>query len=114
MLNACSPEQIETWVKPNIAGKRHECYAITEPGAGSDVDAIEATARRDSDSYVLNGEKWPVTSANHAAHFLFQAKLTDCPHSRSPTLFFVAIGTPAVGRGPPPAPRPPSEPRRWG
>src|SRR5690606_21453386 len=83
MLKACSPYQIETWVKPNIAGKRHECYAITEPGAGSDVDAIEATARRDGDFYVLNGEKWHVTSANLADHFIFQAKIADGLHAGS-------------------------------
>lgn len=96
MLNACSPQQIETWVKPNIEGKRHECYAITEPGAGSDVDAIEATARRDGDSYVLNGEKWHVTSANHADHFVFQAKLTDGLHAGSHSLFFVDMEAPGV------------------
>ena len=96
MLNASSPYQIETWVKPNIAGKRHECYAITEPGAGSDVDAIEATARRDGDSYVLNGEKWHVTSAKLADHFVFQAKIVDGPHAGSHSLFFVDMGTPGV------------------
>lgn len=96
MLKACSPYQIETWVKPNIAGLRHECYAITEPGAGSDVDAIEATARRDGDHYVLNGEKWHVTSANHADHFIFQAKLADGPHAGSHSLFFVDMDTPGV------------------
>ena len=31
--------QLETWIKPTIRGERHECYAITEEGAGSDVDA---------------------------------------------------------------------------
>lgn len=96
MLKACSPHQIETWVKPNIAGKRHECYAITEPGAGSDVDAIEATARRDGDAYVLNGEKWHVTSANLADHFIFQAKIADGPHAGSHSLFFVDMDTPGV------------------
>lgn len=96
MLKACSPYQIETWVKPNIAGKRHECYAITEPGAGSDVDAIEATARRDGDFYVLNGEKWHVTSANLADHFIFQAKIADGLHAGSHSLFFVDMDTPGV------------------
>src|SRR3990172_4248608 len=52
-----TPEQIETWLKPAIRGDRHECYAITEAGAGSDVDAIQATARREGDEYVLAGEK---------------------------------------------------------
>ena len=52
-----SAEQLERWILPTIRGERHECYAITEEVAGSDVDAIEATARRDGDVYVLNGRK---------------------------------------------------------
>src|SRR5579875_2563798 len=41
-----TPDQIERYVEPAIRGEREECYAITEEGAGSDVDAIVATARR--------------------------------------------------------------------
>ena len=41
-----TPYQIEHFVRPAIAGEREECYAITEEGAGSDVSALEATARR--------------------------------------------------------------------
>lgn len=96
MAEACTPYQIETWVKPNIEGRRHECYAITEAGAGSDVDAIEATARRDGDSYILDGEKWHVTSANLADHFIFQAKLANGPHAGSHALFFVDMDTPGI------------------
>jgi len=96
MLDACSPYQMETWVKPNVRGERHECYAITEEDAGSDVDAIKATARRDGDDYILNGEKWHVTSANHADHFIFQAKIADGPHKGAHCLFFVDQGTPGV------------------
>ena len=68
MVDACagSSHQMETWVMPNIRGERHECYAITEAEAGSDVEAIQATARREGDDYLLNGEKWHVTSANRA------------------------------------------------
>ncbi len=40
-----SDHQMQTWILPTIRGEQHECYAITEAGAGSDVDAIEATAR---------------------------------------------------------------------
>jgi acyl-CoA dehydrogenase len=68
-------EQLERWVVPTIRGERRECYAITEEGAGSDVDAIEATALRDGDGYLLDGVKWHVTSFNHADHVFFQAKL---------------------------------------
>ncbi|HEY8116205.1 MAG TPA: acyl-CoA dehydrogenase family protein, partial [Actinomycetota bacterium] len=53
-----SREQLERWILPTIRGERQECYAITEEVAGSDVDAIQATARRDGDEYVLNGRKW--------------------------------------------------------
>ena len=70
-----SEHQMDTWIKPTIRGEMHECYAITEEGAGSDVDAIEATARRDGDDYVLNGVKMHVTSFNHAAYCFFQAKI---------------------------------------
>jgi acyl-CoA dehydrogenase len=50
-------DQIERYVRPAISGEREECDAITEEGAGSDVDVIAATARRDGDHYLLNGVK---------------------------------------------------------
>lgn len=67
--------QMERWVRPTIAGDLHECYAITEEGSGSDVEALTATAERDGDGYVLNGVKWHVTSFNEAQYVFFQAKL---------------------------------------
>jgi alkylation response protein AidB-like acyl-CoA dehydrogenase len=96
MIGPCSDYQMETWVMPNIRGDRNECYAITEEHAGSDVDAIRATARREGDDYILNGEKWHVTSANKADHFIFQAKLDSGPNAGKHALFFVDIDTPGV------------------
>ncbi|MEX1109307.1 MAG: acyl-CoA dehydrogenase family protein [Dongiaceae bacterium] len=96
MIGPCSDYQMETWVKPNIRGERNECYAITEEHAGSDVEAIRAMARREGDDYVLNGEKWHVTSANKADHFIFQAKLDGGPNAGKHALFFVDIDTPGV------------------
>ncbi len=69
-----TPDQVERYLKPTIRGEREECYAITEESAGSDVDAIEATARRDGSEWVLNGVKWHVTSFNTADYCFFQAK----------------------------------------
>jgi alkylation response protein AidB-like acyl-CoA dehydrogenase len=89
-------EQIERWLKPAIRGERHECYAITEAGAGSDVDAIEATARRDGDGYVLNGEKMHVTSYNTADYVFFQAKLVGGDHEGEHAMFVVDKDTPGV------------------
>ena len=91
-----SDEQIERWIVPTIRGERHECYAITEEFAGSDVDAISATARRDGDDYVLNGVKWHVTSFNTADHVFFQAKIADGPNAGAHALFVVDKDTPGV------------------
>lgn len=88
--------QMRRWIRPTVDGEVHECYAITEEGAGSDVDGIVATARREGDHYVLDGEKWHVTSANLAAYVFFQAKLADGPNQGSHALFFVDIDTPGV------------------
>ncbi|HVJ44168.1 MAG TPA: acyl-CoA dehydrogenase family protein [Dongiaceae bacterium] len=96
MLKACSPYQIETWIKKLITGEAHECYAITEADAGSDVDAIKATARPDGDEYVLNGEKWHVTSGNLADVMIFQAKLSEGANAGRHCLFFVNMDTPGI------------------
>jgi alkylation response protein AidB-like acyl-CoA dehydrogenase len=87
---------METWVLPTIRGERHECYAITEEGAGSDVDAIVARARRDGDGYVLAGEKWHVTSFNRADHVFFQAKLEGGENAGAHAMFIVDLDTPGV------------------
>ncbi|MGH2765306.1 MAG: acyl-CoA dehydrogenase family protein [Actinomycetota bacterium] len=94
--SVATPHQIETWVRPTIRGERHECYAITEEDAGSDTDAIAATAARDGDGYVLNGEKWHVTSFNHADHVFFQARLTTGDHAGTQAMFIVDLDTPGV------------------
>ena len=91
-----TPEQIDRWLRPAIAGDAHECYAITEAGAGSDVDAIEATARRDGDGYVLHGEKMHVTSFNTADHIYVQAKLVGGDHEGEHAMFVVEKDAPGV------------------
>jgi acyl-CoA dehydrogenase len=89
-------DQIDRYVRPAIAGQREECYAITEEGAGSDVDAIEATAYLDGGQYVLNGVKWHVTSYNTADFAFFQARLTAGPHRGEHAMFLVDLPSPGV------------------
>ena len=89
-------DQIGRYVRPTIRGEREECYAITEENAGSDVAAIEATARRDGDGYLLNGVKWHVTSFNTADYAFFQAKLDGGPHDGEHAMFFVDLPSPGV------------------
>jgi alkylation response protein AidB-like acyl-CoA dehydrogenase len=77
MFEACTDAQITEYVLPLMHGKKKDCYAITESGSGSDVSKLQATAVKLGDSYILNGEKWYVTSANLADFFWFQAQLPD-------------------------------------
>ena len=55
LWDIATPEQRERFVQPVLEGKYREAWAVTEPGAGSDVSALEATAVRDGDDWVLNG-----------------------------------------------------------
>jgi alkylation response protein AidB-like acyl-CoA dehydrogenase len=87
---------MKRWIHPTVTGEIHECYAITEERAGSDVDGIEATAHRSDGGYLLNGVKWHVTSANLASYVFFQAKLADGPNSGRHALFFVDMDAPGV------------------
>ncbi len=93
MFEACTKDQIEKYVLPMMRGELKDCYAITESGPGSDVADLDATAARDGDNYILNGEKWYVTSANLADFFWFQARL---PDENDDALFFVDQGTPGI------------------
>ncbi|MFG1920824.1 acyl-CoA dehydrogenase family protein [Cryptosporangium sp. NPDC048952] len=59
-------QQKERYLLPTIEGERISCFAITEPGAGSDARAIRTSARRDGDHWVINGEKTFITQGNEA------------------------------------------------
>src|SRR5215469_10415364 len=89
-------DQMERYVGPAARGERDECYAITEEGAGSDVEAIAATAERVGDDYVLNGVKWHVTSYNAADYAFFQAKLVGGGHAGEHAMFLVDLPSPGV------------------
>ncbi|MFD6096556.1 acyl-CoA dehydrogenase family protein [Nocardiopsis flavescens] len=66
ILYHCNEEQRERYLLPTIAGEKRSCFAITEPGAGSDAKAIRARAVRDGDTWVINGEKTFITGGNEA------------------------------------------------
>ena len=89
-------DQLERYVKPAARGERDECYAITEEGAGSDVDAIVATAERVGGDYLLNGVKWHVTSYNCADYAFFQGKLVGGDHAGEHAMFLVDLPSPGV------------------
>ena len=88
MLEACSEEQIKKYILPIMDGSRHECYAITESESGSELD-VSATAKKVDGGYIVNGEKWYVTGANHADFFFIQAVIQDGEDLIGDALFFL-------------------------
>jgi acyl-CoA dehydrogenase len=66
ILFAGTPEQRERYLLPTLEGERVSCFALTEPGAGSDARNIRATARPDGGGYVINGEKTFITRGSEA------------------------------------------------
>jgi acyl-CoA dehydrogenase len=66
ILQACRGEQIETYLLPAVRGERHDCLAMTEAGAGSDVRAMTTSAQRDSDGWIINGTKHFISHADTA------------------------------------------------
>lgn len=66
ILLACTPEQREQYLFPCIRGEKHDCQAMTEPEAGSDLRGMKAFARADGDDFVLNGTKHFISHADVA------------------------------------------------
>jgi acyl-CoA dehydrogenase len=90
-----SPEQIEKYLKPALRGELKDAYAVTERDAGSDPSRIASTAVPSDGGYVLNGEKWFVTTGDVAAVYIVVVNVVD-GDERLPTLFAVERDTPGV------------------
>ncbi|MGP4072081.1 acyl-CoA dehydrogenase family protein [Piscibacillus sp. B03] len=69
-------EQKEKYLIPTINGDKKSCFAMTEPGAGSDTRNIKMTAVKDGNEWVLNGEKTFITGGNEA-DFVMVIAVTD-------------------------------------
>ncbi len=87
-------DQKERFLRPAIRGDRRDAYAITEEGAGSDVTAVATTARRDGDEWVIDGEKWHVTSGDVADFFLVHTHVDGDPSKA--TVFLIDKEMPGV------------------
>jgi len=66
ILYHANEEQRAAYLVPTIEGERLSCFAITEPGAGSDAANIKTRARRDGSDWIINGEKTFITGGNDA------------------------------------------------
>jgi alkylation response protein AidB-like acyl-CoA dehydrogenase len=76
ILYSCNEEQKQRYLIPTIEGERRSCFAITEPGAGSDARNIRTRAVRDGDDWVISGEKTFITGGNEA-DFVMVFAVTD-------------------------------------
>ncbi|NEU94945.1 acyl-CoA dehydrogenase [Bradyrhizobium sp. UFLA 03-164] len=82
------------WMPGIVSGEVITAIAITEPDAGSDVKAIRTRARRDGDSYVLDGTKLYITNGVCADLYCVAAKTDPAAGSNGITMFLVEKGTP--------------------
>ena len=89
-----SPEQIDRYLKPACYGERRGCYAITEPGAGSDPRQVKTKAMPSGNGYKISGEKWFVTSYNASDFVIVHAHVNDDPDK--PTLFVIDLDSPGI------------------
>ena len=98
ILLAGTQEQREKYLHPCIRGEKWDCLAMTEPGAGSDLRGMKASARQDGDDWVLNGTKHFISHADIAdfAIVFMASGEEDTPRGpkRLITAFFVDKGTP--------------------
>jgi len=107
ILQACRGEQRERYLLPAIRGERHDCVAMTEPDAGSDVRSMTTTAVRDGGEYVITGTKHFISHADVADFIILFAATGVEPTARGPKKLITTllVDKPAPGlevrRGPP-------------
>jgi butyryl-CoA dehydrogenase len=99
LLKFGTAEQKKEFLTPLAAGKKLGCFALTEPGAGSDPSGIRTTARRDGDDYVLNGNKIFITNGTDADVALVFASVDLAKKHKGITCFIVPAGTPGYSHG---------------
>jgi len=92
-------EQKERFLGPFLAPDRPRwaCFAMTEPGAGSDAAAIQTTAQKDGDHWILNGAKCFIGNATRSDWILAQATIDPSQGRDAQRSFFIEQGTPGLG-----------------
>jgi len=94
-----SEEQRQRFLVPIARGEKLACFALTEAGAGSDVAALESTATRRNDGYVLNGTKLFITNGVEADIAIVFATIDKSLKHRGITAFIVEKGAPGFSVG---------------
>jgi len=89
LINYGSEEQKQQWLPKMVSGEAITAIAMTEPGAGSDLQGVRTTARREGDEYVVSGSKIYITNGQSADLVIVVAK-TD-PNARSKGISLILV-----------------------
>jgi len=99
LLQWGTEEQKRRWLVPQARGEKLATFALTEPGVGTDAGNLATTARRDGESYVLNGGKIWISLADIADHFLVFASVDRSKKHKGVTAFMVERGMAGLTTG---------------
>jgi butyryl-CoA dehydrogenase len=99
LLKFGSEEQKREFLIPLASGQKLGCFALTEPGAGSDPSGLRTTARRDGDDYVLDGNKVFITNGTDADVALVFASVDLAKKHKGITCFIVPADLPGYSHG---------------
>jgi citronellyl-CoA dehydrogenase len=86
-----SEELKQQFLVPSIAGDMVGCIGVSEPGAGSDVSGIKATARKDGDDYVITGQKMWITNSLQADWMCMLVNTGEGPVHKNKSLVMVPL-----------------------
>jgi acyl-CoA dehydrogenase len=89
LVQYAAEDQKRRWLPDVVTGKTILAIAMTEPGSGSDVQAMKTTARREGDHYVVNGQKTFISNGLRASLIIVAAKTDATAGSRGISLFVV-------------------------
>ncbi|MFD0697981.1 acyl-CoA dehydrogenase [Paenibacillus sp. GCM10027628] len=92
-------QQKQTYLRSIAEGKKLGAFSLTESGSGSDAGAMRTTAKREGDSYVLNGSKIFVTNAGEAEIYIVFALTDPQQKQKGCSAFIVEKGTPGFSFG---------------
>lgn len=94
-----SPEQQTKWLPKAVSGEAVFAIAMTEPGAGSDLQGIRTSAKRDGNHYVINGQKTYITNGQHADLIIVVAKTDPSAGAKGTSLILVEADAEGFSRG---------------
>lgn len=99
ILHYGSEEQKAYWLPRMLSGEAIVAIAMTEPGAGSDLQGVRTTARRDGEGYLVNGAKTFITNGQNADLIITVCKTNPDAGAKGTSLFLVETDRPGFARG---------------